>query len=130
MKIHVSQLPCPEAEFLAKLADYRAAVAAHRTSIGKPAPFPEYEAFRALVDSDPEIERDPAPTPRELAIRALVEKRKAEALLQENRLLAAASLEPDAPAELVAYVASEPELSALAMEEAAKVTGDIPVVRL
>lgn len=50
MKIFVSQLPCPEQEFLTKLDAYKAARAAHRLTVGVPAPFPEYEIFRVIVD--------------------------------------------------------------------------------
>lgn len=51
MKIHVTQLPCDEATFLLKLAAYRAEREAHKLTVGVPAPFPEYEIMRVIVDS-------------------------------------------------------------------------------
>ena len=60
MQINAAQLPCDEATFLAKFAEYRAARDAHRLTVGVPAPFPEYEIFRVLYERGeaPEIVRD------------------------------------------------------------------------
>ena len=60
MKLHATQLPCPEAEFLQALADYRAAREAHKSTVGVPSPFPQFEILRTVVDrgEEVEIERD------------------------------------------------------------------------
>lgn len=60
MKLHVTQLPCAELDFLSKLAAYKAEREAHALTVGVPAPFPEYEIFRTIVDRGGEliIERD------------------------------------------------------------------------
>lgn len=60
MKLHASQLPCPEPEFLQKLEAYKAERDAHALTVGVPAPWPEYEIFRTIVDQGGEIviERD------------------------------------------------------------------------
>jgi hypothetical protein len=60
MKINATQLPCEEAEFLSKLEQYRAARAAHKLTVGVPAPFPEFEIMRVIVErGEPlTIERD------------------------------------------------------------------------
>lgn len=50
MQIHVTQLPCEETEFLVKLEQYRVAREAHKMSMGVPAPFPEFEIMRVIVD--------------------------------------------------------------------------------
>ena len=50
MKLHASALPCPEAEFLQKLDAYRASRDAHKLTVGVPAPFPEFEILRTIVD--------------------------------------------------------------------------------
>lgn len=61
MKLHTSQLPCDEATFLLKFAAYKAEREAHALTVGVPAPWPEYEIFRTIVDQGGEvvIERDP-----------------------------------------------------------------------
>lgn len=56
MKFHVKQLPCEESAFLSKLEEYRRARDAHRITVGVPAPFPEYEIMRVIVDRDEPLE--------------------------------------------------------------------------
>ena len=56
MRLHITQLPCDEATFLAKLELYRAARESHKLTIGIPAPFPEYEVMRVIVDSGEPLE--------------------------------------------------------------------------
>lgn len=51
MLIERHLLPCPESEFREKLAGYLKALEAHKTTVGKPAPFPEFEIFRAIAES-------------------------------------------------------------------------------
>lgn len=51
MLINRKQLPCPEVEFRAKLADYIKAREAHKETVGEPAPFPEFEIFRNIAAS-------------------------------------------------------------------------------
>ena len=60
MKINVAQLPCAEAEFLAKFEAYKAEREAHKLTVGVPAPFPEYEIYRTAFErgEDFEIIRD------------------------------------------------------------------------
>lgn len=55
MLIHKHQLPCTEQEFRTKLADYLAAREAHANTVGQPAPFPEFEIFRAIAESGGEL---------------------------------------------------------------------------
>jgi hypothetical protein len=50
MLVNKSQLPCPEPEFRAKLAEYLAAREAHSRTIDVPAPFPEFEIFRTIAE--------------------------------------------------------------------------------
>lgn len=58
-------LPVAEAEFRSGLDAYRAAVEAHKSTVGEPAPWPAYDIFRELLTEDfvvsdaPDV--DPAP---------------------------------------------------------------------
>lgn len=76
MKIHESQLPCPEGELRAALDNYKAALTEHALTEGVPAPLPAYEILRNLVriqfvDGQPvamgdfTIEKTPEPEPIE-----------------------------------------------------------------
>lgn len=56
IKIDASQLPCEEGLFLLKLAAYRQAREDHKTTIGVPAPLPEYDLLRTIVDRGQEVE--------------------------------------------------------------------------
>jgi hypothetical protein len=44
------QLPCDETVFVQKLNDYKAAVAVHSQTTAIPAPVPEFELFRLIVE--------------------------------------------------------------------------------
>lgn len=113
MKLHISQLPCDEATFLEKLDAYKAERAAHALTVDVPAPLPEYEIFRTIVDQGGELalERDPPPSLRELALRALAEQQAAKdasaRLAAEDALLAEAALDPNAPQAVKDYVVLE-----------------------
>lgn len=56
MKLHITQLPCEETIFLEKLAQYRSEREAHKLTVGIPAPFPEYEIMRVIVDAGGPLE--------------------------------------------------------------------------
>lgn len=49
MRIHESQLPCPEAELRAALGNYKAALTEHALTEGVAAPLPAFEILRSLV---------------------------------------------------------------------------------
>ena len=61
MRIHLSQLPVPEAEFVAGLNAYMQAREAHKSTVNVPAPFPEHELYRTLYERGETLEiiRDP-----------------------------------------------------------------------
>ena len=50
MNLHRRQLPCDKARFLDLLAAYSAAREAHKRTVGVPAPFPDFEILRTIVD--------------------------------------------------------------------------------
>lgn len=55
MLINRKQLPCDEADFREKLAAYLSEREAHKSTVGVPAPFPEFEIFRAIAESGGEL---------------------------------------------------------------------------
>lgn len=102
MRLHVKQLPCPRAEFEAKLAAYLAEREAHKSTVGVPAPFPEFEIMRAIADQGGacEIYDDPPPaepTPEERTAAELASKREAALRSLDDARLVAAAADPDAP---------------------------------
>lgn len=85
--IYRSQLPKSEAEVRADLAAWIAEVEAHKSTVGVPAPFPEYELLRHLVpgfvvledeDYAPPSEVSPGEETREQAIARLWKSIKSE----------------------------------------------------
>lgn len=56
MKLHRRQLPCPKAHFLSALETYTAAMLAHAATEGTPAPFPEFEILRSILESGEPLE--------------------------------------------------------------------------
>lgn len=63
LTIHEFQLPAPEADVRAALAAYKAALEAHSTTVGVPAPFPEYEVLRAILATGGDFTVIPAVVP-------------------------------------------------------------------
>lgn len=64
MLLHRNQLPCDESEFRKKLAAYIAEREAHKTTVGVPAPFPEFEILRDIADAGGALEiQDDPPQP-------------------------------------------------------------------
>lgn len=56
MQIQRRNLPCDKATFLQKLNAYVAAMQAHASTEGVPAPFPEFEIFRTIFESGETLE--------------------------------------------------------------------------
>lgn len=64
MEIERERLPVQESELRASLERYLAELEAHRTSVGQPAPWPEFEILRAIAESGGElVVIDPPPPP-------------------------------------------------------------------
>jgi len=115
MKLHTTQLPAPESEVRAALARYKAALAAHTKTVGEPAPWPEYECLRNLVN-DIEgliVETDPEPTPAPTPSTEELEARQLERALAVKRAaaieaaLAYVAAKADGPAAVKDYAATK-----------------------
>jgi hypothetical protein len=110
-RINEELLPVDEATLRASLASYHAALEAHKTTEGVPAPWPEYEILREIVAAGGEFEVIPAPlppeaTPEELEAFALAQKREAALKALDDARLDAAMLDPLAPQEVKDYAAA------------------------
>lgn len=106
MQINIKQLPFPVDQFHCKLLAYMLARIKHRTTQESPAPFPEHDMLRAVVDAiesnEPfEIVTDLATTPSDVVLtaqaeyseerfRAMVEAEKQKLRAADNFVIASA----------------------------------------
>ena len=110
LTIRRSTLPVEEQDLRNALANYQAALEAHKTTVGIPAPWPAFDVLRDIVASGGElaVEDDPpleaaAEPPPEQQLRA---KRNAAVIALLDLDLALAMGNPDAPEAVKQYKAA------------------------